>query len=71
MKQQSMNQNANHVLNFVLIGKFQIPRNFSSFDFVIKPGNDGFSNFKQSPSNDNWGDETYSFDWTRHFAQIF
>ena len=66
MKQQSMNQNAKHVLDFV-----QIPRNFSSVDFVIKPGNDGFSNFKKSPSNDNWGDETYSFDRSRHFGQIF
>ena len=46
MKEQSMNQNAYHVADSNWIGKFTFPRNFSSVDFVIKPGNNGFSNFK-------------------------
>ena len=54
MKDQSMNQNATHVIESARSDKLQIPRNFSSIDFVIKPGNDGFSNYKQSPSNDSW-----------------
>ena len=52
MKEQSMIQNGHHVTESVGNQKFHIQRNFSSVDFVIKPGNDGFSNYKQSPSND-------------------
>ena len=81
MKEQSKNQNVIHVIDsvwkterwktFGWKDKLQIPRNFSSIDFVIKPGNDGFSNYEQSPSNDSWGDETHSLDRTGHFGQIF
>ena len=50
-KEKSMNQNANYVIGSVWI-YFQIPRNFSSANFVIEPCNNGFSNFEQVPSND-------------------
>ena len=54
VKEKSMNHNAKHVNRPLAVGneKLQIPRNFSSIDFVIKPGDNGFSNYEQSTSND-------------------
>ena len=69
MKEQSMNQNANQMIDWV--DKFQMTRNTSSIDFVIQPGNDGFSNCEQSPNNDSWGDETHRFGRNRHLGPIF
>ena len=68
MKEQSMNQNANQMIGWV--DKLQVTRNTSSIDFVIQPGNDGFSNFEQPPNNDSWGNETHNFDNT-HLGPIF
>ena len=69
MKQQSMNENAKQMTDWV--EKFQMTRNTISINFVIQPGKDDFSNCKQSPKNDSWGDDTHSFDRTRHLGPIF
>ena len=74
MKEKSMNQNANQVIDSDWIYK-ESTRNWSewsSIDFVIGPENDGFTNFEQSPSNEKWGDETNSLDITGpgHFRKL-